>query len=92
MNNAVPFWSARAGLRICSNTSGFMSAYSSITKNFNDTPLIVSGLSDPFRDMVAPLISFICKLFMWLLVITGWPSSKSVCHIMSLACPCVGAT
>ena len=92
MNNAEPFWSARAGLKICSHTSGLMSAYSSNTKYLRDTPRIVSGLSPPFNDIVAPLISLICRLFMCDPAMTGCPNSNKVCHIMSLACPCVGAT
>ena len=62
------------------------------TKNFNETPRIVSGRSAPLRLIVAPLISLICKLLMWLPEITGFPSSNKVCHMMSRACPCVGAT
>ena len=69
-----------------------MSAYSSSTTNFSETPRIVSGLSAPFRLMTAPLTNLICMLFTWLDSITGLPSSSNVSHIMSLACPCVGAT
>jgi len=52
---AEPFWSASAGRRICSHTSGFMSAYSSITRNFKETPRIVSGLSAPFKTNRGPV-------------------------------------
>jgi len=69
-----------------------MSAYSSSTTNFNETPRIVSGLSAPFRLMTAPLTNLICILLTWEDSITGFPSSNNVSHIMSLACPCVGAT
>ena len=92
MNNAEPFWSASAGLNICSNVSGFMSAYSSMTRNLRLTPRIVSGLSDPFKLIVDPFINFIWRLLICDDATTGCPSSNKVCHIMSLACPWVGAT
>ena len=87
MNSALPFWSASAGRRISSNTEGFMSAYSSSTRYFSETPRIVSGLSAPLRLITAPLIRVICKLLICDDLMIGEANSSRRLHIMSLACP-----
>ena len=69
-----------------------MSAYSSSTRYFRDTPRMVSGLSAPLRLITAPLIRVIWRLLMCELLTTGLPRSSRRFHIISLACPCVGAT